>query len=53
MKNELTSARIAAIAAKGIKDPASLTPKEIRAICASALTQRPDKRKKAPVSKGK
>jgi len=44
--NEKTSKRIAKIAAKGVKDPASLTKAEIKAVCASALTQTADKKPK-------
>jgi hypothetical protein len=39
---ETTSPKVAALAAKGLADPASLTPQEIRQVCASALTQAPD-----------
>ena len=37
---EATSTQIASIAARGLRDPASLTPEEIKAVCGSALTQR-------------
>jgi len=37
--HEYTSERVAAIAARGLDDPASLTLEEIRAVCGSALTQ--------------
>ena len=40
--NEKTSPRIASIAARGLKDPASLSLEEIREICGSVLTQAPD-----------
>lgn len=41
---EQTSARIASIAARGMKKPESLTLAEIKAVCASANTQaRPKK----------
>lgn len=46
-QDERTSIRIAKIAARGIKDPASLTDEEIRSLAASALTQTPDHVKKA------
>ncbi len=46
---EYTSAQIGRIAAKGIKRPTSLSSDEIRAVCASALTQRPDRKKKKAV----
>lgn len=39
---EHTSERIAAIAAIGLHAPEALTPEQIRAVCGSALTQRPD-----------
>lgn len=35
-----TSPEVAAIAARGIQDPQSLTPDEIKSVCASALSQR-------------
>ncbi len=41
--NERTSSRIAAIAARGLDDPSSLTLEEVRSVCASALTQAPDR----------
>ena len=41
-KNEKTSKRIGAIASRAMRDPASLTLDEIRALGASATTQRPD-----------
>ena len=40
--NEKTSARVAAIAAKAVQNPKSLTPEEIQALAASVLTQAPD-----------
>jgi hypothetical protein len=40
--NELTSRRVASIAARGLDSPLSLTADEIRTVCASALTQAPD-----------
>jgi hypothetical protein len=43
--NERTSSRVGTIASKGLRDPKSLTPKEIKSIAAAALTQRPDKKK--------
>lgn len=36
---ETTSARVAAIAARGLRQPAILTASEVRSVCASALTQ--------------
>lgn len=44
-KNEKTSTKVASIAAKALKNPGSVTKPEIRKIAASALTQRPDKKK--------
>lgn len=38
-RNEQTSSSVASIAARGIKHPETLTPHEIRKVCASALTQ--------------
>ncbi|WP_176392493.1 hypothetical protein VVT58_15195 [Sphingobium sp. SJ10-10] len=45
-KDEKTSSKVASIAAKGLKDPKSLSPKEIKSIAGAALTQAPDKPKK-------
>jgi carnitine O-acetyltransferase len=52
-KNEHTSKRIGTIASKAMRDPASLTLAEIRALGASATTQRPDRKtsKKTPKKK--
>lgn len=43
MAKEATSARIAKLAAKGMKYPEKLTLDEIKEVCASALTQREPK----------
>ncbi len=40
---EFTSVQIASIAARGLKEPHSLSHDEIRAVCGSALTQAHDK----------
>ncbi|MFA5898452.1 MAG: hypothetical protein WC829_05005 [Hyphomicrobium sp.] len=40
--NEKTSAAVAKIASKGLKDPKSLTNAEIKKLAASALTQAAD-----------
>lgn len=48
-RNEKTSKTVGKIAAQGLKDPGSLTKKEIQKISGSVLTQRPDSGK----SKGK
>jgi len=45
-KNEKSSSDVAKIASKGLKDPKSLTPKEIKSLSGSVLTQRPDRPKK-------
>ena len=44
-KNEKTSKGIGSIASKGLRNPDSLTNREIKSIAATALTQRPDKKK--------
>jgi hypothetical protein len=43
--NEKTSKRIGTIAGKAMRDPKSVTPKQIRSLAASAETQRPDRKK--------
>jgi hypothetical protein len=48
MRNEKSSKRIAAIAARGLADPESLTLKEIKAVCGSVVTQAPDRKAPAP-----
>lgn len=40
---EETSATIGSLAARGMRDPSSLTDAEFRRVCASALTQMPDR----------
>lgn len=42
---ETTSSRVASIASQALRNPASVTNKQIKTIAASALTQSPDKRK--------
>ena len=37
--DRVTSPEVAALAAKGMADPASLTPEEIQSVCASAVAQ--------------
>ena len=44
-KNEKTSKGVASIASRGLRDPGSLTKKEIRTVSATALTQTPGKAK--------
>jgi hypothetical protein len=51
--NETTSAEVAKIAAKGLKDPAGLKNAEIRKLAASALTQAADAPKKKTKAKVK
>lgn len=41
--NEQTSARIASLASRAMRDPESLTLEEIRQLGASALTQAPNR----------
>ncbi|MBU2581636.1 MAG: hypothetical protein KJ622_07955 [Alphaproteobacteria bacterium] len=53
-KDEKTSAAVASIASKAMKDPKSVSPAEIKKLAASALTQVADKPKaaaKAPAKK--
>lgn len=38
-QDRVTSPEVAALAAKGLADPASLTPEEIQSVCASAVAQ--------------
>lgn len=45
-KNEKTSRRVARIAARGLKVPSSLNAAEVKAVCASVLTQAPDRKKR-------
>jgi hypothetical protein len=45
-KNETTSQKVASIASKALKDPSSVTKREIQTIAGSVLTQSPDKAKK-------
>jgi len=45
-KNEKTSKRVATVASKGLRNPGSLTKKEIKSVCATGLTQTADKKKK-------
>lgn len=43
-KNEKTGKTVGHIASQGLRDPGSLTNKQIKTIAASALTQRPDQK---------
>jgi hypothetical protein len=42
-KNEKTGKTTGSIASKAMRDPGSLTNKEIKSLGATAMTQRPDK----------
>ena len=44
VKTEKTTPKTASIASKGLRAPKSLTPREIKAVSASALTQTSDKK---------
>ena len=44
-RNEKTSKEVGKIASKGLKNPGSLTNKEIQKLSGSVLTQRPDKKR--------
>jgi hypothetical protein len=43
-RNETTSARVASVAARGLKKPGSLTNKEIKMVSGAALTQKTGKK---------
>ena len=45
-RNEKSSSKVASLAAKGLKNPGSLTNAQIKAISGSVLTQAPDKPKR-------
>lgn len=45
-KNESTSKKVGTIASQGLKNPGSLTNKQIKTISGAVLTQRPDSKKK-------
>jgi hypothetical protein len=38
--------KIASLASQGLADPASLSPDDVRAVCATALTRVPDHRRR-------
>jgi hypothetical protein len=42
--NEPANPKVASLASQGLYDPTSLTPDDVRAICATALTRVPDHR---------
>ena len=44
-RNERSGNAVGTIASKGLKNPGMLSNKEIKALSASVLTQRPDRRK--------
>ncbi len=44
--NEKTSARVAQVASKALQNPSSITPDEVQALAASALTQSPDQQQR-------
>jgi len=46
-KNERTSAKVASIASKALKDPASVSKAQVKSLAASVLTQAPDKAPKS------
>jgi hypothetical protein len=50
-KNEKTSGRVGHIASQGLRNPSSLSNKQIKTLAASALTQRPDHRPAPKASK--
>lgn len=52
-KNEKTGGKPGSLASKAMRAPSTLTTAEIRRLGASALTQRPDKPKRAPSKKKK
>jgi hypothetical protein len=45
-KNEKTSKGVGSIASKGLRNPGSLTKEEIQRLAGTAMTQRPDRKKK-------
>lgn len=44
-RHEVSGKAVLKIAARGVKAPSSLTLREIKAVCASVLTQAPPKRR--------
>jgi len=44
-KNEKSSGKVASLASKVLKNPSKATPKEIKTLAGSVLTQAPDKGK--------
>ena len=43
--NEKSGTKVGAIASQALRDPKSVTPKQIKSLAGSVLTQRPDKRR--------
>jgi hypothetical protein len=52
-KNEKTGKGVGHIASQGLRNPGSLTNKQIKTIAASALTQRPDHKSGSKATKRK
>jgi hypothetical protein len=52
-KNEKTGTRVGRIASRGLRNPGSLTNKQIKSLAASTLTQRPDHKRPSRPSKKK
>jgi len=52
-KNEKTGKDVGSIASRGLRDPKSLTPKEIKSLAASGLTQRPNRPASSSKPKGR
>jgi hypothetical protein len=44
--NEKSGKSVGSVASQGLKNPSSLSNKQIKQVCASAMTQRPDQKKK-------
>jgi hypothetical protein len=44
-RNETSGSRVGHIASQALRNPKSVTPKQIKSLAGSVLTQRPDKRK--------
>ncbi|MND06339.1 hypothetical protein D3C83_276480 [compost metagenome] len=45
-KNEKTGKKVGKIASQGMRAPSTLSSKQIKSLAASALTQRPDQKRK-------
>lgn len=44
-RNEKSGGRVGRIASQALRNPSSVTPKQVKSLAGSVLTQRPDKRK--------